>query len=386
MTRRAHRRDAPVEQPVPLTEARVSGEADRSVAADPADGSVDAAPTSPLEHAARPLLLLARNISGVETTFVTSIDWNALSQTVLFSKNGGKVEAEEGVTLDWHDSMCRSLLLSGVEQSCSVGLEVTATPWAVANQVQTFFAVPILVGDITIGTVCGASQKKIVLEEAQLEGIHLIAEALRHLLVVERETAAALARAEAAELEAIEARNATKRQAIHSQQMERLANTDALTGLANRRAFIARWEEELIRSKRRNYPIGLMLLDADRFKKVNDTAGHAMGDAVLQAIGATLMTVARSPDVVARLGGDEFALIITHADSAHLENLAEKIGDQFQVVAAELGVDTTLSIGMVSSEHCPRESMLSDADQALYRSKDAGGNAARMFHCDGPSR
>jgi diguanylate cyclase len=350
------------------------------------DGADNAALASPLEHAARPLLQLARNISGVETTFVTSIDWNALNQTVLFSKNTGAVDVEEGVTLDWHDSMCRSVFLSGCVQSCSVGLEVMATPWAVANQVQTFFAVPILVGDVTIGTVCGASQKKIVLEATQLDGIHLIAEALQHLLVVERDNAAALARAEAAELEALEARNATKRQAIHSQQMERLANTDALTGLANRRAFIARWEEELIRSKRRNYPIGLMLLDADRFKKVNDTAGHAMGDAVLQAIGATLMMVARSPDVVARLGGDEFALIITHTDSAHLERVAEKIGDQFQVVAAELGVDTTLSIGMVSSEHCPRESMLSDADQALYRSKDAGGNAARMFHCDGPPR
>ena len=338
---------------------------------------------SALEQAARPLLLLAQNISGVESTFITSIDWDALRQTVLYSRNQGALDVVEGVVLDWQDSMCRSLLVSGVTQSCAVGIDVTATPWALANRIQTFFAVPILAGDTPIGTVCGASQKKIELDETQLHGIRLIAEALQRLFEVERDAALAHARAEAAEREAAEARSATKRHAVHSQHMERLAHTDPLTGLPNRRAFMARWESELIQSGDKDYPIGLMLLDADRFKAVNDTEGHAMGDAVLQAIGATLLVVVQAPDVVARLGGDEFALLTTHTDSAHLEDLAEKIGNQFQVVAAELGVDTTLSIGMVSSEHRPREQMLVEADQALYRSKEAGGNVARIALCDG---
>jgi diguanylate cyclase len=338
---------------------------------------------SPLEQAARPLLLLAQNISGVESTFVTSINWDALNQTILYSQNQGALDVVEGVVLDWQDSMCRSLRLSGVAQSCAVGIDVAATPWAIANKIRTFFAVPIQVDEVTIGTVCGASQKKFVLDQTQLEGIRLIADALRSQLEAQRDTTSAHARADAAELEALEARSATKRQALHSQQMERLAHTDALTGLPNRRAFMMRWEYELARSLHQDYPIGLMLLDADRFKRVNDTEGHAMGDAVLRAIGATLMVVGRSPDVVARLGGDEFALLTTHTDSAHLEELAEQIGAQFQGVAAELGVDTTLSIGMVSSQNCPREHMLADADRALYRSKDAGGNASRMFLCDG---
>jgi diguanylate cyclase len=338
---------------------------------------------SPLEQAARPLLLLAQNISGVESTFVTSINWDALSQTILYSTNTSDLDVVEGVVLDWHDSMCRSLRLSGVEHSCSIGVEVAGTPWAMANGIQTFFAVPILVDDVTIGTVCGASQKKLVLDATQLDGIHLIAEALQRLLEVERDTSTANARADAAERDVVEARSATKRQAIHSQHMERLAYTDGLTGLSNRRAFMMRWENELARSVRQDSPIGLMLLDADRFKAVNDTDGHAMGDAVLRAIGATLMVVARPPDIVARLGGDEFAVLTTHPDSQHLEDLARRIGDQFRTVAAELGVGTTLSIGMVSSEHCPRERMLADADQALYRSKDAGGDASRMFLCDG---
>ena len=338
---------------------------------------------SALEQAARPLLLLAQNISGVESTFITSIDWDALNQTILFSRNQGALDVVEGVVLDWQDSMCRSLLVDGVTQSCAVGIDVTATTWAVANRIQTFFAVPILAGETPIGTVCGASQKKIELDDTQLHGIHLIAEALQRLFEVERDAALAHTRAEKAERDAAEARTATRRHAVQAQQMERLAHTDALTGLPNRRAFMARWESELIQSGHEDYPIGLMLLDADRFKSVNDTEGHAMGDAVLQAIGATLLLLSRSADVVARLGGDEFALLTTHTSSAHLEHLAEKIGNQFQVVAAELGVDTTLSIGMVSSEHRPREQMLVDADQALYRSKEAGGNVARIARCDG---
>lgn len=364
------------------TGSHPGGGAGRGHGAAPVRPPNRAVPT-PLELAARPLLQLAQNISGVESTFVTSIDWDALSQAIVFASNHGALDVAEGVVLDWHDSMCRSLRLAGVVQSCSVGIQVTATPWAVANRIQTFFAMPLIVDEITIGTVCGASRRKIVLDRAQLDGLGLVAEALQRLLEVEREAASAHARADAAERDAELARVASESQAIHSQNMERLAHTDALTGLPNRRAFMARWEDELARSARRQYPIGLLLLDADRFKSVNDTEGHAMGDEVLRAIGATLTLVARPPDVVARLGGDEFAVFSPHTGTAHLEALAIRIGDQFKQVAAGLGVNTTLSIGMVSSEHCPRERMLVDADDALYRSKDAGGDASRMNLCDG---
>jgi diguanylate cyclase len=342
-------------------------------------------PPSPLEHAARRLLLLAQGIARVDTAFITSIDWSARSQRILFASNQGALQVAEGSVLDWNGPVCRHLRLSGVAPGSSLANQVVATPWAVAKGIQGFFALPIVVDDIRLGTLCGASRQAIELDPAQLAALRLIAEALQSLLALDRATAGAHARADAAELDAAEARSATTRQAIRSQQLERMAYTDALTGLPNRRAFMARWESELARSTRRGYAIGLVLLDADRFKAVNDSAGHAMGDAVLRAIGATLMVAARSPDFVARLGGDEFALLSIDAGGAHLEHLARKIAAQFQIVAAELGVDTTLSLGMVSSEQCPRERMFADADQALYRSKDAGGNASRMFSCDAPA-
>lgn len=227
------------------------------------------------------------------------------------------------------------------------------------------------------------NMKKTGGSEADLDAVPLIAEALEGLAEVERDTALSHSRVASAELETVEARHATKRHAFRSQQMEQLANTDPLTDMPNRRAFMARWDEELVRSAEENYPIGLLLLDADRFKTVNDTEGHEMGDAVLRAIGASLLTVVGPHDIVARLGGDEFALLTTRTGSDDLQALAGKIGGQFQIIATELGVDTTLSIGMVSSEDCPRERMLADADRALYRSKEAGGNVFRTVARDG---
>ena len=100
---------------------------------------------------------------------------------------------------------------------------------------------------------------------------------------------------------------------------------------------------------------------------------------MLRAIGATLQAVAHTADVVARLGGDEFAFAISHTDGAHLLAVAENIRRLFAVAADELQVNTTLSIGLVSSEDCPRHRMLADADKALYRSKAAGGDRAELF-------
>ena len=332
-----------------------------------------------LEGVCRPLLQLAQQITGLETTFVTSIDWDGQSQEVLFALNTGRMQLPEGSCVDWHESMCRSLFLSGLSNSSAVGVEVPATQGAKSLGIKTFVAVPILLGDLPIGTVCGASESAVVLGGEQVAAMELIAEALQQLLGSEREKVLAQSRAERAEREAGDARLEARQHAMDYQQMEFLAHTDVLTGLPNRRAFMRRWEEALVRSGREKYPIGLMLIDADHFKSVNDSMGHPKGDAVLRAIGATLLVAAHSPDLLARLGGDEFALVTTHTDGRQLAAVAENIQQLFGTMAAELGVATTLSIGLVCSDDCPRERMLADADQALYRSKAAGGNTIQGY-------
>jgi diguanylate cyclase len=330
----------------------------------------------PLAQTTRSLLRLAQRITGMESTFVTTIDWQNQRQKILISLNQGALDVAEGMSVDWHDSLCRAMFLSGLTHSSAIDAMVPQAAGAAKLGIKAFFAVPILQGEIAIGTMCGASLVKTELDAKQLECMQLIADALQEQIEFEREKILAQARAASAERDAADARVAAKRHAEKSEHMEQLANTDALTGLPNRRAFMARWEDELARSGRRHYPIGLLLLDADKFKTVNDTWGHQKGDAVLRAVGVTLSVVAKSPDVIARLGGDEFALVTTHADRASLDAMAANLQSIFAGLTAELGVGTTLSIGVVSSDDCPREKMLAEADKALYCNKDMGRNAA----------
>ncbi len=330
----------------------------------------------------RPLLRLIQHLTGMETSFVTTIDWPAQRQEVLFSLNTGEMQIPERSQVDWSNSMCRSMFLSGRAHSRAVGVEVPATAGALALGMRAFLAVPILVRDTAIGTVCAASVREVALDQAQVESLQMIAEAMQLLLQVDQARHEAEARAHQAVLDASKAQSEAHQHASDADDMRRLAHSDVLTGLPNRRAFIARWEEDLARSGRRQYPIALLLIDADRFKAVNDTLGHLVGDKVLRAIGEAVQAATTSASLAARLGGDEFALAISHANDRDLLATADKIRRAFVVAAAPLGVDTTLSIGIASSEHCPRHQLLAAADSALYRSKARGGDRAELFMPD----
>lgn len=332
----------------------------------------------------RPLLRLIQHLTGMETSFVTAIDWPGQRQEVLFSLNTGEMQIPEHSQVDWSESMCRSMFLSGRAHSRDVGVEVPATAGAIALGMRAFLAVPILVGDNPIGTVCAASGREVALDEAQVESLRLIAEAMQQLLQIDQARHQAEARAQLAASDARQAQASADHHASDAEYMQRLAHSDMLTGLPNRRAFIARWEEDLARSGRRQYPIALLLIDADRFKSINDTLGHLAGDKVLRAIGEAVQAVTTSASLAARLGGDEFALAISHANDRDLLATAAEIRRAFAVATAKLGVDTTLSIGIASSEHCPRHQLLAAADSALYRSKAGGGDRAEVFTADAP--
>lgn len=318
-------------------------------------------PASALETVSRPLLRVVQHITGMETSFVTAIDWDTQHQDVLFSLNTGELQVAENSTTEWSDSMCRSMFLAGQAASQDVGGDVVATRNAVDTGMQSFVAVPILAGDLPIGTVCGASRRPIALSDDQVDALQCIADAMQQLLRAEQDKDRALKRATEA---------------------EQLAHTDALTGLPNRRAFVARWEDALARSGRRHHPIGVLLVDADRFKAINDTQGHLVGDEVLGAIGAALRHAARTDDIIARLGGDEFAMAVSNASGDALWAKAESIRSHFAAIAATLGVEATLSIGIAHSDHAPRHELLGHADRALYRSKSDGGDRAATWRND----
>lgn len=347
-------------------------------AASPAPDAIEADQPA-LESVARPLLRVVQHITGMETSFVTAIDWEAQQQEVIFSLNSGDLEVPEGSITEWSNSMCRSMFLSGLAASHQVGGDVPATRGAVQLGMKSFVVVPILVHERPIGTVCGASQDEIRLTAPQVEALDSIGDALRQLLQAEQDRALALKRAEMAEAAAREARESASQQAIDFQRMARLAHTDELTGLPNRRSFKAGLEDALARSARRGYALGVLLIDVDRFKSINDTHGHLAGDEVLGALAAALRQTVRTQDVAARLGGDEFAMVVNDANRDQLAGTAQSIRERFAESVAAIGGEVTISIGIAHSDDSSRHQLLANADLALYRSKAAGGDCATMY-------
>lgn len=324
-----------------------------------------------LADTGRPLLQLVQHLTGMETSFVTMIEWDSQHQDVVLSLNTGDITVEEGGRVEWRQSLCRSMFLSG----CTHSADVHAIPGvdaAKALGMQSFFAVPILQGDVPIGTVCGASKRPVDLSADQLLSMELIASSLRQLVETRAELRRAQSRAEAASRDA-----AAYRQA--AEELTVLANSDPLTSLLNRRAFMARWEEQLARSGRRGFSLGVLLIDLDRFKAVNDSAGHAAGDAVLISVAAALKQNANSARLAARLGGDEFAMMETHCSRRSLLERAAAVQGSFAELMREAGTPgISLSIGIACSDDIARHDLLAAADSALYASKAAGGNCARV--------
>ena len=156
-------------------------------------------------------------------------------------------------------------------------------------------------------------------------------------------------------------------------RLSRFADSDALTGVLNVRAFHGRLADEVSRTQRTGAPLTLALIDLDRFKLVNDAHGHDAGDRALRAFAAILRRVARRSDVVARLGGDEFAWLMPDARESEAAAAAARLRARVGESDAFAGVAVTASIGLASLG--PAESdgdLLAHADQALYGAKRGG--------------
>ncbi len=165
----------------------------------------------------------------------------------------------------------------------------------------------------------------------------------------------------------------------HEAMLAHLATTDELTGLPNRRAFIDRLEEEFSRAQRYALPASILMIDIDHFKRINDTHGHAAGDALLRAFASLLREKLRRPDVCGRLGGEEFAVLLPNTPCRG----AFEIADRLRLTVAMLEVSfegtpirCTVSIGVcdLMDRVNSASEALNRADRALYRAKDGGRN------------
>ena len=229
-------------------------------------------------------------------------------------------------------------------------------------------------------------------------GLRAIAEALRRSYAEERrlvrlsdrmqldlQTANRRLAEQTSELSALNrrmVREVAQREAL-TRELEQLATIDALTGLANRRHLLELTEREVRRAERHSRPLAVLLLDLDDFKHVNDTRGHAAGDAALHAFAAMCRNAVRTIDLVGRLGGEEFAIVMPDTEAAGAHLVAERI----RTSAAETPVRhdsgefvVTVSIGVAVRASDGAERLFARADKALYAAKHAGRNTVVLDH------
>ncbi len=230
---------------------------------------------------------------------------------------------------------------------------------------------PVLIGKngvprVAIVMLTGQGDESVAVQ-AMKRGVH-------DYLLKDRVTGEALRRAiqtaveKAALLQEIEAQR---------QQLQRLAVTDGLTALYNRRYFMDRLEEEIKRARRYEIPLSLSFLDLDYFKRINDTFGHIVGDKVLKAVADVLRRLRKS-DFAARYGGEEFAILLTNTDLEGAKIVSERLRKAITLhVASSISeqipaVTSSVGIAQWSNAMKSGEEWIAEADRAMYRAKRAG--------------
>ena len=163
-----------------------------------------------------------------------------------------------------------------------------------------------------------------------------------------------------------------------------LAQFDPLTGLPNRTLLADRFSQMIVQAKRRDSPLAVLFIDLDEFKMVNDTLGHAGGDALLKEVAVRLQSTVRTGDTVARISGDEFAIVL--ADLARPEDaalVAQKVIDRLaaavEIHGKEVAVTASVGIAAFPSDGADAEALIGAADAAMYRAKQSGRNAYQFY-------
>lgn len=179
------------------------------------------------------------------------------------------------------------------------------------------------------------------------------------------------------------AKDITERK-MAEQKLEQLAQYDFLTGLPNRLVFNDRLRQSMQLAQREGRQLGLMFIDLDRFKSVNDTLGHAAGDTLLKTLAHRLGTCVRGNDTIARLGGDEFAVILeniaTHQDAANTaRRLLAAAVEPVNHEESEIFTSLSIGIALYPMDAVNTEELLKNADMAMYQAKQAGGNDYRFY-------
>lgn len=309
----------------------------------------------------RPLLELLHALTGLESTYLTRIDEASGVQEVVFAHNAGALQIPQQLVVPWNDTLCRRALEQGVPITDQVDSLWGDSDAARALGILSYASMPVRSahGQL-LGTLCAASNQRGVMAPSTAPLLEMFSNLIAHH--IERE------------------------QLIHelhiAQQALRLnADTDALTGLPNRRALLQELDRRLAQHAQAGTPLLVAFIDLDGFKRINDTWGHAVGDRFLAAIGEALRQGQRPEDYCARLGGDEFVTLTSlghvPGDPAEVEQSVEQRLQAVTCGCFTLGPGIVIdyqgpSIGLIRVQgQMSATAVLTQADAAMYRSKQA---------------
>ncbi|HLJ61273.1 MAG TPA: diguanylate cyclase [bacterium] len=168
--------------------------------------------------------------------------------------------------------------------------------------------------------------------------------------------------------------------AERDEELNHLALTDGLTGLANRRALWDALERETARATRAGCAVSVVHVEVDKFKQINDSLGHLQGDAILRSVADVLKRNSRAADLVARVGGDEFVLLLADTPKAAAAQIAERVRHHVEKILVLGNPPLTVSVGLASlpEDGGNAEALMDAADRAMYRAKHAGGNGVQV--------
>ena len=173
----------------------------------------------------------------------------------------------------------------------------------------------------------------------------------------------------------------------HEAELFQRAHFDALTGLPNRQLFFDRLCQATAQARREEYKLALLFIDLDRFKSVNDSMGHALGDELLKETAFRLSAAVRETDTVARLGGDEYVVILPHIGSvldveAIMEKIVAMLARPFRIDEREANVTASIGVAIFPDDAADAESLLQNADTAMYAAKDTGRARIEFFEAE----
>ena len=174
---------------------------------------------------------------------------------------------------------------------------------------------------------------------------------------------------------------------VAEERVQSLAYYDALTGLPNRILLHDRLSKALATARRQKHKVALLFFDLDRFKIINDSLGHSVGDLLLQDVAERLKSCAREEDTVARLGGDEFLIVLTHVNdipsaAVSAERFMDALTSTFVIQGHSLSIGCSLGISIFPEHGADSETLIKHADAAMYSAKDGGRNNFQFFTAD----